>query len=78
MFGNFLQKYESGELFPISDFKLCKGLAALLRSACFFAGALFFARMTLFRIVLHCFQIGFKLCKGVYCVDIGESFHMSI
>ena len=24
------------------------------------------------------FQIGFKLCKGVYCVDLCESFHISI
>ena len=24
------------------------------------------------------FQIGFKLCKGVYCEDRGESFHLSI
>ena len=33
------------------------GLAALLQSVFFFAGALFFARMTLFRSVFHGFQI---------------------
>jgi len=36
------------------------GLAALLRSAGFFSGAVFFARMTLARSVFQGFQIGFK------------------
>ena len=41
------------------------GLAALLRSAGFFSGAVFFARMTLARSVFHGFAIGFKSCKSV-------------
>ena len=48
-----------------TSFSLLPGLAALLRSACFFAGASFFARMTLSRSAFHGFQIGFKQCKGV-------------
>ena len=52
-------------------------LAALMRSACFFAVALLVAGMTLSRSAFHGFQIGFKLCKGVYCVDLGESFQTS-
>ena len=43
-----------------------KGLAALLRSAGFFSGAVFFARMTLARSAFHGFQIGVNKCKGVY------------
>ena len=41
------------------------GLAALLRSAGFFSGAVFFARMTLARSAFHGFQIGFKRRRSV-------------
>ena len=44
------------------------GLAALLRSDCFFAGALVFARMTLPRSVSRGFEIGFRRCKGRRCM----------
>ena len=30
------------------------------------------------RSTFHGFQIGFKLCKGVYFEDLGESFQMSL
>ena len=40
------------------------GLAALLRSAGFFYGVVFFARMTLARSAFHSFQIGFKRCTS--------------
>ena len=40
-----------------------QGLAESLRSDCFFAGAFFFARMTLPRSAFRGFQIGFKTCK---------------
>ena len=48
-------------------------LAALMRSACSFAVALLVAGMTLSRSPFRGFQIGFKLCEGAYCVDLGES-----
>ena len=51
------------------------GLAALLRSAGFFSGAVFFARMALARSALHGFQIGFKkVQKHVNLVDLVKSF----
>ena len=55
-------------------------LAALLRSAVFFFGAVFFARMTLARSAFHGFQIGFKRCTRV-CTTCRsrprEPFHAS-
>ena len=34
--------------------------------------------MTLSRSVFHGFQMGFKLWNGVYCMDLGERFHILI
>ena len=42
------------------------GLAALLRSAGFFSGVVFFARMTLARSAFHGFQVGVRRCKSVH------------
>ena len=44
---------------------LPSGLAALVQSAGFFSGVVFFARMTLARSASHGFQIRFKRCKSV-------------
>ena len=50
------------------------GLAALLRSACFFSGAVFFARLTLARSAFHGFQIGFQLYEAnLYRIQIVRS-----
>ena len=43
------------------------GLAESLRSDCFFAGAMFFARMTLPRSAFRGFQIGLQMYTGVDC-----------
>ena len=34
--------------------------------------------MTRPRSILNGFQIGFKLCKGLYCIDLGESVQVRI
>ena len=55
--------------------KGAEGLAALLRSACFSLGAVFFARMAPARSVFGGFQIGFKKVQTfVDLVDLLESF----
>ena len=55
------------------------GLAALLRSACFSLGAVFFARMAPAPSVFGGFQIGFKKVQTfVDLVDLLESFPTSI
>ena len=54
---------------PCAPFKnlLPLGLAALLRSACFFAGALFFARMTVSRSAFHSFRLDSSSAKE--CIE---------
>ena len=59
--------FEVGELHFFHLFP--PGPAASLRSDCFFAGALFFARMTLRRSAFRGFQIGFRRYKSMYIVS---------